>query len=120
MLTLAPAAARLQGHKKKVLSVELHPGNEVAMTASADKMVCVWDANSGKKHHTISVHGDEVTGVSLHPCGDYFVAASKDKSWSFSTIETGQTLATNLDQTLQSGFSCCQFHPDGGIFGAGT
>ena len=148
---------------------------QVALTASADKTVCIWDANAGNKQHTIKVHTGEVrllvrrarsccchdhavmecslvncdsipewltegtcsiiivawsqvthshhthdtqrvdvahvqmTGISMHPTGDYFVATSQDKHWSFNAIETGQTLTMQTDAGLQS-VRCASTH----------
>lgn len=107
------------GHKKKVTSVILHPTSDVAITASLDKTVCIWDASAGEKKHTIKTHSAEVTGISLHPTGDYFISASDDRHYGFSSIETGQTLAYGTDASIQEGLTCCSFHPDGLLFGLG-
>ena len=49
--------ATMKGHKKKVSSVILHPTADVAVTGSADKTVCIWEASTGKKQHTLKVRG---------------------------------------------------------------
>lgn len=60
-----------------------------------------------------------MTGLSLHPTGDYVLSTSSDKHWAFSDIRTGRVLSKVLD-TDEIGLTTAQFHPDGLIFGTGT
>ena len=64
-------------------------------------------------------HDGPVTGLSLHPTGDYVLSTSQDKYWSFSDIRTGRLL-TKIQDTADRGLTAAQFHPDGLIFGTGT
>lgn len=60
-----------------------------------------------------------VTGISLHPTGEYAIASSADNSWTFLDIEHGATIASMRDPANR-GLTATQFHPDGFIFGVGT
>lgn len=40
----------------------------------------------------IRAHEGAVTGVSLHPTGDYVLSTSADQNWAFSDIRTGKLL----------------------------
>lgn len=67
----------------------------------------------------LSCHTGPVTGLSLHPTGDYVLSTSSDKHWAFSDIRTGRLLTKEID-TAEVGLTTAQFHPDGLIFGTGT
>lgn len=64
-------------------------------------------------------HESDVTGVSIHPTGDYFVTSSKDASWSFCSFEYGNCLKRVTNSDVVAPFSSIQFHPDGLIVGIG-
>merc|ERR1712187_748753 len=60
----------------------------------------------------------EVTDLSIHPLGDYFMTASMDKSWALHELATGRCVRHVQD--LAAGFHCMKFHPDGLICAGGT
>ena len=81
----------------------------------------------------LKIHDSSITGISLHPLGDYLLSCSTDEHWAFSDIRTGKMLikvssaasAPSSDGSVQSGgqpvaLTCAKFHPDGLIFGTGT
>ena len=82
----------------------LHPSADVVLSASADATVKVWSTNSDAHEKSSKTFDAPVTGISLHPTGDYYVAATEGKSWSFVDIESTKTL-TSLADPL-SGLSC--------------
>ena len=99
--------SKLVGHSKKITQVSFHPQyweHKSLYTASADGTVKVWraeqESGSGapvdydKPHNyanafTFSHHGDEVTGLSIHPSGQYAITASLDSSWAFVDLDAG-------------------------------
>lgn len=64
-------------------------------------------------------HDGPVTGLSLHPTGDYVLSTSTDQHWAFSDIRTG-ALLTKVSDSSGVSLTTAQFHPDGLIFGTGT
>lgn len=64
-------------------------------------------------------HDSAVTGLSLHPTGDYILSTSEDQHWAFSDIRAGRLLTKVADQS-NIALTTAQFHPDGLIFGTGT
>jgi pre-mRNA-processing factor 19 len=127
-----------KGHSKKVTGIALHPSSDVVLSCSLDSTVCVWNSQSGDSISTITVrlfmylslrgffvdtfadfqaHSKGVSGLSLHPIGDYVLSGSADKSWAFSDIRTARTISSSSGS---AGVSSIQWHPDGIIFGAGT
>ncbi|KAL5267568.1 hypothetical protein ACHWQZ_G004565 [Mnemiopsis leidyi] len=110
----------LKGHTKKVTNVVAHPNEKTIISASPDSHVRIWDIEGETCKHTLRIHDGPVTGLSLHPTGDYMLSCSADQHWGFSDIGTGKLLCKVADQSVSHGLTCCQFHPDGLIFGTGT
>lgn len=110
----------LKGHTKKVTSVVAHRDEKILISASPDQCLRIWDIESETCRHTLRIHDGPVTGLSLHPTGDYVLSSSADQHWGFSDINTGKLLCKVADQSVSHGLTCCQFHPDGLIFGTGT
>merc|ERR1712032_1155483 len=68
--------------------------------------------------HVVRRHSAEVTDVSIHPLGDFFLTASLDKSWALHDFSQGRCV--RHVQELGSGYGCMKFHPDGLILAGGT
>jgi pre-mRNA-processing factor 19 len=79
----------------------------------------VWNVPTSQTTLLLRCHEGPVTGLSLHPTGDYVLSTSSDKYWAFSDIRTGRLL-TKVPDTNEVGLTTAQFHPDGLIFGTGT
>jgi len=118
-------AQKLLGHTKKVTSVVFHPSKDVVVSASQDASARVWtctDASNWQAPytcaHTVKTHKAEVTDLSIHPLGDYFVTSSLDKSWCLHDLSVGRTVRHVQD--LATGYNCMKLHPDGLILAGGT
>jgi len=116
---------KLVGHSKKVTSVLFHPTKEVVLSASQDATARIWtctDASNWKAPYScgsvVRKHTAEVTDISVHPLGDYFLTASMDKSWALHELATGRCVRHVSD--LSTGYRCMKFHPDGLICAGGT
>ena len=70
----------------------------------------------------LKIHDAAITGLSLHPLGDYLLSCSLDEHWAFSDVRTGKLLmkVPSAERSSSQGLTCAQFHPDGLIFGTGT
>lgn len=68
----------------------------------------------------MKAHDSPITGLSLHPTGDYVLSSANDTHWALSDLRTGKLITKVQDTTSQRGLTCAQFHPDGIIFGIGT
>lgn len=62
------------------------------MTASPDTTIRIWDVGTAQTIQIIHAHDEPVTGLSLHPTGDYVLSTSLDQYWAFSDIRTGKLL----------------------------
>jgi len=118
-------AQKLVGHNKKVNAVHFHPTKEIVVSGSQDNTARVWkcsDAANWKASyscaHVVRKHGGEVTDLSIHPLGDFFLTSSLDKSWALHDFESGRCMRHVQEQ--QSGYGCMKFHPDGLILAGGT
>jgi pre-mRNA-processing factor 19 len=115
----------IKAHSKAVTSVVAHSSSPVIFSTSADKVVKMWSgsvADGFDKGVAIKTHTGEVTGLSLHPTGDYIVTSSMDGSWAFTDIggAAPKTLMTVTDDSVTDGYSCLSFHPDGLLCGVGS
>ncbi len=99
------------------------------ITASADSTIRIWSVPVAQQVQFLKVHDSSITGISLHPLGDYLLSCSTDEHWAFSDIKTGKMLikvssdAGSSDENMSghpSSLTCAKFHPDGLIFGTGT
>jgi len=107
---------------------------DVVITASADSTIRIWSVSQQQQTQFLKIHDSSVTGISLHPLGDYLLSCSTDEHWAFSNIRTGQNLvkvssAASAPAGAGDGESigghaisltCAKFHPDGLIFATGT
>eukprot|EP01123_Difflugia_compressa_P014852 TRINITY_DN8073_c0_g1_i1.p1 TRINITY_DN8073_c0_g1~~TRINITY_DN8073_c0_g1_i1.p1 ORF type:complete len:490 (+),score=94.40 TRINITY_DN8073_c0_g1_i1:23-1492(+) len=121
---LGKKVTTLTGHKKTVTSTLFHPSEEVVITGSSDSQVWIWASTSQSRSvyktvHQITIHTNEIVGCSLNATYDYLVTASRDATWAFHNIRTGQSMLQVTDPK-KSPITCVMFHPDGLIFATGT
>eukprot|EP00413_Alexandrium_margalefii_P031050 CAMPEP_0204561084 /NCGR_PEP_ID=MMETSP0661-20131031/32979_1 /ASSEMBLY_ACC=CAM_ASM_000606 /TAXON_ID=109239 /ORGANISM="Alexandrium margalefi, Strain AMGDE01CS-322" /LENGTH=506 /DNA_ID=CAMNT_0051568469 /DNA_START=37 /DNA_END=1557 /DNA_ORIENTATION=+ len=115
---------KLAGHAKKVVSVIFHPTKDIVLSASQDNTAKVWACGGADWEspyacaHTVRKHSAEVTELSVHPLGEYFVTSSRDKSWALHDLGSGRCVRHVKD--LATGYGCMKFHPDGLILAGGT
>lgn len=61
--------------------------------------------------NVVRKHKAEVTDLSLHPLGDYFLTASRDKTWALHDLASGRVV--RHVNSHEHGFGAMKFHPDG-------
>ncbi len=113
------AAAKMDGHSKRIIRTVLHSTQPLAFSASADKTVRMWKTEDGKCANTWKNHTNDVTGLSLHATGEYLVSASLDATWAFHDIGTGKCRQVIQGKSGDAGYSVAVFHPDGLLLGTG-
>ena len=77
-----------------VAGVAVTPDGKRAVSASWDKMLKVWDLESGWVLRTLEGHSHRVSGVAVTADGWRAVSASEDKTLKVWDLETGRTLRT--------------------------
>merc|ERR1712113_297247 len=67
-----------------------------------------------------NVHTDQVTGLSIHPLGSFFLSCSRDKTWAIHNMEGGCLRAYIQFSEGPCPFTCMRLHPDGQLLATGT
>ncbi len=94
----------LSEHTAAVTAVAISPDNKLIVSGSADKSLCVWNANTGYRLHqftgqslwSTAGHGDRITGLAFHPNNRTVVSASEDgtvRAWGMNRYQQLATLA---------------------------
>ncbi|KAJ3107393.1 hypothetical protein HDU97_004275 [Phlyctochytrium planicorne] len=98
-----------------------HKDTHAFITGSVDKTAKVWSLSTGKPKlaSTLSIHDGEVTSLSLHPGGSYFVSGSADGTWSFNDVVEGTSIA-RIGDGQGAAYTSLSFHPDGVLLGTGS
>eukprot|EP01132_Coremiostelium_polycephalum_P000370 gene370-467_t len=112
----------MTGHTKRVNKVKFHPTQSLVFSCSQDKTVRAWGysdkGSQFNKRPPFKKYLDDVTGISLHPLGDYLAACSLDRTWDLFDINSGEVLLSRTGD--QGGYQSLSFHPDGMILATGS
>lgn len=84
--------AALVGHEGPVLDVCLIPGNELAMTASADGTVGIWEWRRGRLRRRLIGHHNRVRSACVTRDGTTAATISEDQSVRLWDVEQGRLL----------------------------
>lgn len=118
--------SQLTGHTKRITDVKFLGSSAFLLTTSADKTARLWASETDgavgpyKPGAVLTDHTAEVTAATLHATGRYFATASLDRTWAFYDIEHAECFTQVRDESVETGYTSCQFHPDGLILGTGT
>jgi hypothetical protein len=82
----------LEGNTDAVKSASVSPDRKKIVTVSADRIVRLWDAATGKLLHNLEGHTESVTYAAFSPNGKTVVTTSFDTKCKFWDVETGEEL----------------------------
>lgn len=91
-LTKPGASGHSKGHATIVGSVALSADSGLAVSASSDNTLRVWDLKSAICIKVLNGHTDDVTSVALSADGRRAVSGSEDKTLRFWDLESGKCL----------------------------
>ena len=81
-----PAKATMSGHRAAVTCLAMHPKYEIAVSASEDASIKVWDYESGDFERTLKGHTNAINDIAFNTGGDILASGSSDlsvKLWDF-------------------------------------
>jgi WD40 repeat protein len=83
-------------HRDTVLCVRFSPDGKSLATGSADRMIKIWDVESGKRINTLEGHTHHVTSVAWNASGRQLASGSADatcKIWDVGTGKANRTIS---------------------------
>ena len=93
-----------EGHTDDVCCVVFSPDDKYIASASYDKTIRIWDANTLECIHVLKGHTSAVMDVSFSPDGKHVVSTSPDNTISVWDFSTGYCLLV-IDNEYKSGSS---------------
>jgi WD40 repeat protein len=104
----------LKNHLKTVTSSQFSPDGRKILTASADRMVNIWDTDNEKLLLTLNGHADRVSSCSFSPDGSLVASAGADNTLRIWNAESGQSLQIISGHEEEIGAThACSFSPNG-------
>jgi WD40 repeat protein len=113
----APHCRLLPAHTDCIYAVEFAPDGKSVATASYDKLIKLWDVESGKEIRTLKDHIDAVYALAFTPDGKRLVSASADRGVKVWDVVTGERLYTLSEPT--DGLNTLALDPAGKRVAAG-
>lgn len=100
----------LAGHTSPVVSVAFSsdPINPLLASASWDKIVNIWDPNTGELQHTLTGHKMQVYSIAFSPDGKLPASGSQDQTvmlWNFTKHQYVRTIDGHSDAVTAVAFS---------------
>ncbi len=101
--------ARLEAHPGKIKSLVFSPNGNLLASGSEDRIVRVWDAQTGSLQQALAGHTHKINVVAFTPDGN-LLASADDKTLRVWEVSTGKLLHTIEEQNEVSSIA---FSPDG-------
>lgn len=94
MLPGGPLQRTFSDHENYVNGIAITPDGGVALSASSDHTVKIWEIDTGRVVHTLQGHSDVVSDIDVTPDGQLAVSASFDNELKVWDIPKGRLIHT--------------------------
>jgi hypothetical protein len=101
----------INAHKDIVLGLAFSPDGNTLATCGYDRLVKLWDVNTGKELRTLKDHSDAVYSVTFSPDGKLLASGGADRAVKVWDVATGTRLYTLGEST--DWVYAVVWHPDG-------
>lgn len=101
----------INAHKDIILGMAFSPDGNTLATCGYDRLIKLWDANTGKERRTLKDHSDSVYSVSFSPDGKLLASGGADRAVKVWDTATGTRLYTLGEST--DWVYAVAWHPDG-------
>jgi len=101
----------LTGHSGSIRAVAISPDGKTVASGSADKIISIWNLDSGKLIQTLTGHANWVRSVAISPDGQTLVSCSADKTIKIWNLSSGKLIQTLTGHG--NGVSSVAISPDG-------
>ncbi len=101
----------ITGHADCIYAVAISPDGKTIATASYDKLIKLWDAETGKEGKTLKDHIDAIYALDFTPDGKRLVSGAADRSIKVWDPLSGERLFTMSEPT--DGVTTLAVSPDG-------
>jgi hypothetical protein len=106
-----PLVRTLAEHTSGVSACAFSPDGRLALSASLDKTLRLWEVTTGQTLHVLQGHTDKVWACAFSPDGQLVLSASRDQTLRLWDVASGQTLHVLLGHT--EAVTACAFSPNG-------
>ena len=101
-------AHTIKGHRDYIIQVAFSRDGKTLATSSYDRLVRLWDVESGRATDVLKEHTEAVYGVAFSPDDRWLASGSADRSVKIWELESGKRLYTLTDAT--DAISTVAFH----------
>jgi WD40 repeat protein len=106
----------LHDHSLPITAIAYDPDGKFLASASYDRTVKIWDADSGELVQTLRGHIGPVTCIAFHPKGNMLVSGGKDQRLRLWERDEKVWRPGNSWPAHASAINAVAFHPDGSYF----